>query len=97
MCVPIYTNDMSHTEERETMNTNLVICEDRSIHRAGCKDSEKHGMYPEPFAEDFTGTTMKDLAVWSVEDWNENTNEETTVEEWMGVLKNDVKPCTRLR
>ena len=86
---------MTTTETKTTVK--LVICDDRSIHRAGCKDSEKAGMYPEPFAEDFTGTTKQELAEWSVTDWNENTNEETTVQEWLGVLKDDLKPCAGLR
>ena len=79
------------------MTTKLVMCEDQSIHRAGCKDSEKRGMYPEPFAEDFTGTTMKELAEWWVADWKEQTEEDTTVEGWLAVLKSDLKPCTEIR
>jgi hypothetical protein len=92
---------MNNREKGTTMNITttirLVICDDQSIHREGCKDSLKYGMNPGPFAEDFDGTTMREFAIWHVEDWNKNTNEDTTVEEWLGVLKDDCKPCTGLR
>lgn len=87
---------MNNTTETKT-TVKLVICDDQSIHREGCKDSQKYGMNPGPFAEDFTGTTKKEFATWMVQDWEYNTGEETTVDEWLGTLQNDLKPCTGLR
>lgn len=93
--------EQKELEQKETQAQKpakkLVVAEDCSIHRKGCRDARWAGFAPQDYAETFSGSTIADLAAWYVQDWYEQTGETVTFEDTMKMFRQDVKPCTGLK
>jgi hypothetical protein len=96
----LYSRVISNQPEKgKTMNKELVRDWMGHIHAKGCKKAFG-GTNPliEADHKPFQGKTAKEFAQYWADFYNsENLNENTTAEEWLPFVKQDLHPCTGIR